>query len=174
MRGEAAPEEVLQVISLAGGCDPSSCAAKSCLCRDQTSALSMSFRLIRRADLRKSKTGRPHRPYTSREIAMIIDLHVGGATINQIAESTGRSALSVWQKVRALRARGLLPPPKGFDREGRNRAALSFIRGFVRDHGYPPGYDLIARAIGVKHKSQVTKVVQALRSEGLLKSARSK
>lgn len=171
MRGEASPEEILHVVSVVSGCNASACSDRSCICKAQVSALSMSFRVIRKSDQRRSKFRRKY--YTEAEISLIVEMHRSGATISKIAERVGRSALSVWQKVRDLRVKGRISPARKVDMHVRAQAAFDFIRSFMAEHGHPPTYKQIGQAIGVNHKSQITQVMRLLRAGGSLRTARA-
>lgn len=45
---------------------------------------------------------------------------------------------------------------------------LDFIRAYIRLHGIPPSYEVIARGIGLKSKSNIHRIVHRLKAEGHL------
>jgi SOS-response transcriptional repressor LexA len=49
-----------------------------------------------------------------------------------------------------------------------HQLVLDFIRAYVRLHGVPPSYSVIARGLGLKSKSNIHRVVHILQDEGLL------
>lgn len=50
----------------------------------------------------------------------------------------------------------------------RRQLVLDFIRAYVRLHGVPPSYEVIARGIGLKSKSNIHRIVHRLKEEGHL------
>lgn len=50
----------------------------------------------------------------------------------------------------------------------RHQLVLDFIRAYVRLHGVPPSYSVIARGLGLKSKSNIHRVIHILQDEGLL------
>lgn len=50
----------------------------------------------------------------------------------------------------------------------RHQLVLDFIRAYLRLHGVPPSYSVIARGLGMKSKSNVHRVIHILQDEGLL------
>ena len=50
----------------------------------------------------------------------------------------------------------------------RRRLVLEFIRAYVRLHGVPPSYEVIARGIGLKSKSNIHRIVHRLKQDGHL------
>ena len=48
----------------------------------------------------------------------------------------------------------------------RRQLVLDFIRAYVRLHGVPPSYEVIARGIGLKSKSNIHRIVHRLRADG--------
>jgi SOS-response transcriptional repressor LexA len=49
-----------------------------------------------------------------------------------------------------------------------HQLVLDFIRAYVRLHGVPPSYSVIARGLGLKSKSNIHRVIHILQDEGLL------
>lgn len=45
---------------------------------------------------------------------------------------------------------------------------LDFIRAYIRLHGVPPSYEVIAKGIGLKSKSNVHRIVHRLKEDGHL------
>jgi repressor LexA len=45
---------------------------------------------------------------------------------------------------------------------------LDFIRAYIRLHGVPPSYEVIAKGIGLKSKSNIHRIVHRLKSDGHL------
>lgn len=50
----------------------------------------------------------------------------------------------------------------------KHQLVLDFIRAYVRLHGVPPSYSVIARGLGLKSKSNIHRVIHILQDEGLL------
>jgi SOS-response transcriptional repressor LexA len=50
----------------------------------------------------------------------------------------------------------------------KHKLVLDFIRAYVRLHGVPPSYSVIARGLGLKSKSNIHRVIHILQDEGLL------
>ena len=50
----------------------------------------------------------------------------------------------------------------------KHQLVLDFIRAYVRLHGVPPSYSVIARGLGMKSKSNIHRVIHILQDEGLL------
>jgi SOS-response transcriptional repressor LexA len=50
----------------------------------------------------------------------------------------------------------------------KHQLVLEFIRAYVRLHGVPPSYSVIARGLGLKSKSNIHRVIHILQDEGLL------
>jgi len=48
----------------------------------------------------------------------------------------------------------------------RRRLVLDFIRAYVRLHGVPPSYEVIAKGIGLKSKSNIHRIVRRLKADG--------
>ena len=48
----------------------------------------------------------------------------------------------------------------------RRQLVLDFIRAYVRLHGVPPSYEVIARGIGLKSKSNIHRIVHRLKTDG--------
>ena len=45
---------------------------------------------------------------------------------------------------------------------------LEFIRAYIRLHGVPPSYEVIAKGLGLKSKSNVHRIVHRLMEDGHL------
>jgi repressor LexA len=45
---------------------------------------------------------------------------------------------------------------------------LEFIRAYIRLHGVPPSYEVIAKGLGLKSKSNVHRIVHRLKEDGHL------
>lgn len=50
----------------------------------------------------------------------------------------------------------------------RRKLVLDFIRAYVRLHGIPPSYDVIARGLGMKSRSNIHRIVHRLKSDGFI------
>lgn len=50
----------------------------------------------------------------------------------------------------------------------RHQLVLDFIKAYLRLHGVPPSYSVIARGLGLKSKSNIHRVIHILQDEGLL------
>ena len=50
----------------------------------------------------------------------------------------------------------------------RRKLVLEFIRAYVRLHGVPPSYEVIARGLGMKSKSNIHRIIHRLREDGHL------
>lgn len=50
----------------------------------------------------------------------------------------------------------------------KHQLVLDFIRAYVRLHGVPPSYSVIARGLGLKSKSNIHRVIHILQDHGLL------
>lgn len=50
----------------------------------------------------------------------------------------------------------------------RKRQILEFIRAYIKVHGVAPSYEVIAKGIGMKAKSNVHRLVRRLQEEGIL------
>jgi repressor LexA len=50
----------------------------------------------------------------------------------------------------------------------RRKLVLDFIRAYVRLHGVPPSYEVIARGIGLSSKSNIHRIVHRLKEDGYL------
>jgi SOS-response transcriptional repressor LexA len=50
----------------------------------------------------------------------------------------------------------------------RRQLVLDFIRAYVRLHGVPPSYEVIAKGIGLKSKSNIHRIVHRLKADGHL------
>ena len=59
---------------------------------------------------------------------------------------------------------------------GRNRSkmtwrwklVLDFIRAYVKIHGAPPSYEIIAKGLGMRSRSNMHRMVKRMKEEGLL------
>lgn len=45
---------------------------------------------------------------------------------------------------------------------------LGFIRGYIKIHGVSPSYEVMAKAFGMKSRSNMHRIVQRLKQEGHL------
>ena len=52
----------------------------------------------------------------------------------------------------------------------RRQLVLDFIRAYIRLHGVPPSYEVIAKGIGLKSKSNIHRIVHRLKDDGLLET----
>jgi hypothetical protein len=50
----------------------------------------------------------------------------------------------------------------------RRRLVLEFIRAYVRLHGVPPSYEVIAKGIGLRSKSNIHRIIHRLKADGHL------
>jgi len=50
----------------------------------------------------------------------------------------------------------------------KQQLVYDFIRAYVRLHGVPPSYAVIARGLGLKSKANIHRVIHILKDEGLL------
>ena len=50
----------------------------------------------------------------------------------------------------------------------RRQLVLDFIRAYIRLHGVPPSYEVIAKGIGLKSKSNIHRIVHRLKADGHL------
>jgi repressor LexA len=50
----------------------------------------------------------------------------------------------------------------------RRQLVLDFIRAYVRLHGVPPSYEVIAKGIGLSSKSNIHRIVHRLKADGHL------
>ena len=50
----------------------------------------------------------------------------------------------------------------------RRQLVLDFIRAYVKLHGVPPSYEVIAKGIGLKSKSNIHRIVHRLKADGHL------
>jgi SOS-response transcriptional repressor LexA len=51
---------------------------------------------------------------------------------------------------------------------------LRFIRAYIKIHGAPPSYEIIAKGLGMKSRSNMHRIVHRLEEEGLLETRRYK
>lgn len=52
----------------------------------------------------------------------------------------------------------------------RRQLVLDFIRAYIRLHGVPPSYEVIAKGIGLKSKSNIHRIVHRLKDDGLIET----
>jgi len=52
----------------------------------------------------------------------------------------------------------------------KRKLVLDFIRAYVRLYGVPPSYEVIAKGIGLKSKSNIHRIVHRLKEDGHLKT----
>ena len=50
----------------------------------------------------------------------------------------------------------------------RRQLVLDFIRAYIKLHGVPPSYEVIARGIGLKSKSNIHRIIHRLKEDGHL------
>ena len=50
----------------------------------------------------------------------------------------------------------------------RRQLVLDFIRAYIRLHGVPPSYEVIAKGIGLSSKTNVHRIVHRLKEDGHL------
>jgi SOS-response transcriptional repressor LexA len=50
----------------------------------------------------------------------------------------------------------------------RRKLVLEFIRAYVRLHGVPPSYEVIAKGIGLRSKSNIHRIIHRLKADGHL------
>ena len=50
----------------------------------------------------------------------------------------------------------------------RRQLVLDFIRAYIRLHGVPPSYEVIAKGIGLKSKSNIHRIIHRLKADGHL------
>lgn len=48
----------------------------------------------------------------------------------------------------------------------RRQLVLDFIRAYIRLHGVSPSYEVIARGIGLKSKSNIHRIIHRLKTDG--------
>ncbi len=48
----------------------------------------------------------------------------------------------------------------------RRQLVLEFIRAYIRLHGVSPSYEVIAKGIGLKSKSNIHRIVHRLKTDG--------
>ena len=51
---------------------------------------------------------------------------------------------------------------------------LRFIRAYIKIHGAPPSYEIIAKGLGMRSRSNMHRIVHRLEEEGLLETRRYK
>jgi len=52
----------------------------------------------------------------------------------------------------------------------RSQLVLDFIKAYMRIHGIPPSYEVIAKGLGLKSKSNIHRIVHNLKDEGLIET----
>ena len=52
----------------------------------------------------------------------------------------------------------------------RRQLVLDFIRAYIRLHGVSPSYEVIARGIGLKSKSNIHRIIHRLKVDGHLET----
>ena len=50
----------------------------------------------------------------------------------------------------------------------RSELVLDFIKAYMRIHGVPPSYEVIAKGLGLKAKSNIHRIVHRLKSDGFI------
>ena len=50
----------------------------------------------------------------------------------------------------------------------RSELVLDFIKAYMRIHGVPPSYEVIAKGLGLKAKSNIHRIVHRLKNDGFL------
>jgi repressor LexA len=50
----------------------------------------------------------------------------------------------------------------------RSELVLDFIKAYMRIHGIPPSYEVIAKGLGLKAKSNIHRIVHRLQDDGLI------
>jgi repressor LexA len=50
----------------------------------------------------------------------------------------------------------------------RSELVLDFIKAYMRIHGIPPSYEVIAKGLGLKAKSNIHRIVHKLQDDGLI------
>jgi SOS-response transcriptional repressor LexA len=50
----------------------------------------------------------------------------------------------------------------------RRQLVLDFIKAYAKIHGVPPSYEVIARGIGLKSKSNIHRIIHRLQDDGHL------
>jgi repressor LexA len=51
---------------------------------------------------------------------------------------------------------------------GKDQLVLDFIKAYLRLHGVPPSYTVIAKGLGLRSKSNVHRIIHKLKDEGYL------
>lgn len=52
----------------------------------------------------------------------------------------------------------------------RSQLVLDFIKAYMKIHGIPPSYEVIAKGLGLKSKSNIHRIVHNLKDEGLIET----
>jgi SOS-response transcriptional repressor LexA len=60
------------------------------------------------------------------------------------------------------------PTPFCLNMTKHRQLVLDFIRAYIRLHGVPPSYEVIAKGIGLSSKSNVHRIVHRLKEDGHL------
>ena len=47
---------------------------------------------------------------------------------------------------------------------------LEFVKAYMKIHGVPPSYEVIAKGLGLKSKSNIHRIVHRLEEEGFLRT----
>jgi repressor LexA len=50
----------------------------------------------------------------------------------------------------------------------RSELVLDFIKAYMKIHGVPPSYEVIAKGLGLKAKSNIHRIVHKLQEEGFV------
>ena len=163
MRGKASTGEIVQLLSMANGCDYRACRKLRCGCQDQASVMVGHFHVLRR---RMKGGNRTKVRYSKEETDQILSMSSEGRSLNEIAVKLGRNKGAVWQKVRSLRKAGALSVSGRVAAGKRADDILAFVRTFIAERGHPPTYKTICGALGIKHTSQVGSIIRSLEARG--------
>ena len=52
----------------------------------------------------------------------------------------------------------------------RTQLVFDFIKAYMKIHGIPPSYEVIAKGLGLKSKSNIHRIVHKLKDEGLIET----
>lgn len=61
-------------------------------------------------------------------------------------------------------------PTSGKIMTERTQLVFDFIKAYMRIHGIPPSYEVIAKGLGLKSKSNIHRIVHKLKDEGLIET----
>jgi repressor LexA len=50
----------------------------------------------------------------------------------------------------------------------RSQLVLDFIKAYMKIHGIPPSYEVIAKGLGLKSKSNIHRIIHNLQDEGFI------